>query len=312
MGNKKENSLFLRSGCLTPVAIRLYNDGKLTGEDLVNVNRHLEECSLCKEAVEGFKSIPGRKEQKDYVQDIKRGLSGLLNLRSDLSTGDKRIRRVYSYVAAAASVIVLIGVFSIYHFLLKQDNDMIADNIEVEQEAPEEISEEKIQPPEEKDIITSAEKKEQGRAKSGTPVDREKEIEVRKNELAAADKKKEIKKPEPAVPQQKGLMIDSGVRPDMELKPVFKVEGYEDFDDYINKNVKYPEAGLEQGVSDSVKVGFFINKKGKVENVSIVEGSYDVLNNEAIRIVSSSPPWIPAEKNGERVRYKMSVTVKFH
>jgi len=121
--------LFLPSGCLTPEGIRLFNDGKLTGENLKKIHRHLEECPLCKEAVEGFILIPDHMEQEEVVQDIREGLFSLLNEKRELSQGEMKIRRVYKYVAAAASVIIIAGMFSIYHFLLRQDNNMIADKI---------------------------------------------------------------------------------------------------------------------------------------------------------------------------------------
>ena len=114
MEKSQENNLFLPSGCLTPEVIRLFNDGKLTGENLKKIHRHLEECPLCKEAVEGFKLMPDFKEQEEAVQDIRKGLFRLLNKKHELSPGGMKIRRVYKYVAAAASVIFIVGLFSIY------------------------------------------------------------------------------------------------------------------------------------------------------------------------------------------------------
>ena len=63
MGKSQENNLFLPSGCLTTEAIRLFNDSKLTGENLMKIHRHLEECSLCKEAVEMWKALGWKFEE---------------------------------------------------------------------------------------------------------------------------------------------------------------------------------------------------------------------------------------------------------
>ena len=95
MRKNKKISLFLASDCLTPEAIRLFNENKITGENLKKIRRHLEKCPLCKEAVEGFKLIPDFIEQEELVQDIRKGLFRLLNEEHEFSPGEIKIRRVY-------------------------------------------------------------------------------------------------------------------------------------------------------------------------------------------------------------------------
>ena len=376
MGKSQENNLFLPSGCLTPEGIRLFNDGKLTGENLVKIHRHLEECPLCKEAVEGFKLMPDHKEQEEAVQDIRKGLFRLFNEKRELAVGEMKIRRVYKYVAAAASVIIIAGMFSIYHFLLKQDNNMIADNIEAEKAVPETRSEKQLQPGWEKEIVVPAVTPVQQPKGKGKGVDTkkseivtiDKQEEVEEPEVLAEEVKSGIKgkisrqvsaiqisgmdsddiekeaaltdegqvyeisgvevpeetkqkksivagvaaQPEPAVFEKQGVPEVSGAKKKMEIQPQFIVEGYKDFDDYIRKNVRYPEAALKMEIDGNVEVEFFVNKKGKVIKVAIVEGINEILNNEAIRVVSSSPRWIAAELKGEKLTSKMTISVEFY
>ena len=355
--------MFLPSGCLTPEAIRLYNDGKLTGENLKKIRRHLKECPLCKEAVEGFLLMPDFKEQEESVQDIRKGLFRLINKKRELSPGEIKIRRVYKYVAAAASVIIIAGMFSIYHFLLRPDNNMIADNIEAKKAVPETRSEKQLQSGREKEIVAPA----------VTPVKQPngKGVDTRKSEIVSIEKQEEIEEPEVLaeevksdikgkisrqvsaiqiggtesddteketaltdegqvyeisgveVPeetkQKKSVIAGIPAQPEpavfekqSETQPQFEVEGYKDFDDYIRKNVRYPETALTRGISGNVKVEFFVNKRGKVVKVSVVEGVDEILNNEALRVVSASPRWIAAELNGEKITRKMTVIVEFH
>ncbi len=375
MSMKKKISLFLASGCLTPEAIRLYNDGKLTGENLMKIRRHLEYCPLCKEAVEGFKFMPDHEEQKESVQDIRRGLFRLFNEKRELSQGDKKIRKVYKYVAAAASVISIVGAFSIYHFLLRQDNNMIADNIEVEKAVPETRSEKQLQPGREKGMIAPAVTPVQQPKGKGSGVD------TKKSEIVTIDKQEEIEAPEvlaeevklaekekisrqvsaiqingtesddteeeaaftdevhvyeisgveaPEETKQKKSAVAGIARGTTELtsekqafpkaakngdstesQPQFEVEGYEDFDDYIMQNTLYPESAIKEGTEGIVWVEFTINKKGKVKDIKVVESIDERLDNEAIRVVSSSPRWIAAEMNGKKITRKMTVTVEF-
>jgi len=367
MGKSQENNLFLSSGCLTPEAIRLYNDGKLTGENLKKIRRHLKECPLCKEAVEGFLLMPDFKEQEESVQDIRKGLFRLINKKRELSPGEIKIRRVYKYVAAAASVIIIAGMFSIYHFLLRPDNNMIADNIEAENSIHETISEKQLQPGREKEIVALAvipvqQPKGQGKGggidtKKSELVTIDKQEEIEEQELLAEEVKSEFKEkisrqvsaiqisgtesdgteknadiadedqvyeisgvevPE-ETKQKKSVVAGIPAQPEpavfekqSETQPQFEVEGYKDFDDYIRKNVRYPETALTRGISGNVKVEFFVNKKGKVVKVSVVEGINDILNKEALRVVSSSPRWIAAELNGEKITRKMTVIVEFY
>ena len=341
----------------------MFNDGKLTGESLKKINRHLEECPLCKEAVEGYKIMPDHKEQEETIQDIRKGLFGLINKKRELSAREMKIRRVYKYVAAAASVIIIAGMFSIYHFLLRQDNSMIADNIEAEKAVPETRSEKQLQPGREKEIVPPA--------VTSVQQPNGKGVDTKKSEIVTIEKQEEIEEPEVLteevksdikgkisrqvsaiqisgmdsddiekevaltdevqvyeisgveVPeetkQKKSVVTGVAAQPEpavfdkqSEIQPQFIVEGYEDFDDYIRKNIRYPEAALTKGISGNVKVEFFVNKKGKVIEVSVVEGIDEIINNEAIRVVSSSPRWIAAEINGEKITRKMTVTVEFY
>ncbi|MCD6566182.1 MAG: TonB family protein [Bacteroidales bacterium] len=355
MGKNKNISLFLASGCITPETIRLYNDGELAGEDLKKVDRHLEGCPLCKEAVEGYKLIPDHLEQGEAVQEIRKELFSLINKKRELSPGEMKIRRVYKYVAAAASVIIIAGIFSIYHFVLKQDNNMIADNIEAKKAVPETISEKQFQP-----VTPVQQPKEKGKGvdpKKDEIVTIEKQEEIEEPEVLAEEVKSDIKgkisRQVSAVqirdtesddaekdvfltdevqaykisgveaPEEKGrrksAVAGVAVQPEpvvfdnqSEIQPQFIVEEYKDFNDYIRKNIRYPEAALAKGISGNVKVEFFVNKKGKVIKVSVVEGIDEIINDEALRVVSSSPRWIAAEINGERITRKMIVTVEFH
>jgi TonB family protein len=366
MGKSQENNLFLPSGCLTPEAIRLYNDGKLTGENLMKIHRHLEECSLCKEAVEGFLLMPDHEEQEESVQDIRKGLFRLLNEKRELSPGDKKIRRVYKYVAAAASVIIIVGVFSIYHFLLRQDNNMIADNIEIEKAVTETRTEKQLQPvtpvqqpkgkrsgvdTKKSEIVTIdkqeeieapevmaeevklAKKEKISRQVSAIQIngtesdDAEKEAaltdEVQVYEISGVEAPEETKKKKSAVAgiarTTTELTSEKRAFPKVvnnggstESQPQFEVEGYEDFDDYIMQNTLYPESAIKEGTEGIVWVEFTINKRGKVKDVKVVESIDERLDNEAIRVVSSSPRWIAAEINGKKTTKKMTVSVEFH
>lgn len=375
MRQKQGNNLFLHSGCLTQEAIRRYNNNMLTGEELIQVKQHMEECPLCSEAAEGFKLMPDHEEQKESVQDIRKGLFRRLEERNESSRRHLKIAKTYRYVAAAASVILIVGIFSIYHFLLKQDNNMIADNIEAEKAVPETISEKRLQPGWEKEIVAPAvtpvpQPKGKGKGddtEKGKIVTIDKQEEIEEQEVLADEVKSDIKgkisrqvsaiqisgmdsddieeeaaltdegqayeisgvevpeetkqkksviagvaaQPEPAVFEKQGVPEVSGAKKKMEIQPQFIVEGYKDFDDYIMQNIQYPESAIKEGTEGVVLVEFTINKRGKVTDVKVVESIDERLDNEAVRVVFSSPRWIPAISEGNKVEVKKIVEVAF-
>ena len=65
------------------------------------------------------------------------------------------------------------------------------------------------------------------------------------------------------------------------------------------------------GVQGIVTVEFVVETDGSVTGVKVVRGIDDDLDREAVRVVSSSPKWRPATKNGEKVRVKYSLPIEF-
>ncbi|MBR7157471.1 MAG: TonB family protein [Bacteroidales bacterium] len=76
---------------------------------------------------------------------------------------------------------------------------------------------------------------------------------------------------------------------------------YNNFQNWVFNNVKYPEEAREKKLEGRVYVSFVVDEKGKVTNVTVVEGCHKVLDQEAVRVISSSPDWLPATMNGVSV-----------
>jgi TonB family protein len=80
---------------------------------------------------------------------------------------------------------------------------------------------------------------------------------------------------------------------------------------FIAKNVAYPVEAANQGISGRVYVSFVVAKDGSVEDVIVVRGVDSSLDNEALRVVSSLPKWIPGKMNGEAVKVAYTVPINF-
>ena len=82
--------------------------------------------------------------------------------------------------------------------------------------------------------------------------------------------------------------------------------------EYLMMNVKYPESAVKAKQQGNAIVGFVVGKDGTVSDVHIVKSTgYDVLDNEAMRVVKSMPAWEPGKQKGKHVNVKYNVPIRF-
>ena len=82
-------------------------------------------------------------------------------------------------------------------------------------------------------------------------------------------------------------------------------------DRWVYKYLKYPKTSIKEKSSGKVVVEFVVDKSGNVKDVTIVRSVTPALDDEAIKVVSSSPKWKPAELHGEKVSVKISIPIEF-
>jgi len=103
--------------------------------------------------------------------------------------------------------------------------------------------------------------------------------------------------------EDKPLMI-------VEQNPEFQ-GGYEGLFKYLAVNLRYPEAAKTYGIQSTVFVSFVVDKTGKVSNIKILRGIGYGCDEEAIRVVSEMPKWIPGRQNGQAVPVVFQIPIKF-
>lgn len=103
----------------------------------------------------------------------------------------------------------------------------------------------------------------------------------------------------------------------------FAYRGHTDFISWISQNIRCPKEAVLYGVEGNVYLAFDISPEGYVENVKVLRGAeveyYTkkkrtaalALNDEAVRVVSASPRWIPAMIGGEPVKVSYNVRISF-
>lgn len=84
-------------------------------------------------------------------------------------------------------------------------------------------------------------------------------------------------------------------------KPMFNGGEANTFSKWVNSHLNYPKDAKERHVQGTVIVRFTVDKYGYVKDVNVVSGVDPSLDNEAVRVVESSPRWTPARSQGRAV-----------
>ena len=87
--------------------------------------------------------------------------------------------------------------------------------------------------------------------------------------------------------------------------------GLEAMMEFLGRNTKYPDQALENGIQGRVYVQFVVYKDGSIKDVEVVNGSHEILNEEAVRVVKSMPKWVPGKQGGKSVNSRFTLPVKF-
>ena len=92
-----------------------------------------------------------------------------------------------------------------------------------------------------------------------------------------------------------------------EVKPMFQGGDANNFSKWINEHLIYPQDAKDAGKQGRVVLQFTVNKVGRMENIRVLRGCYQSLDEEALRVVKASPEWKPGMMDGKAV----SVTYTF-
>ena len=97
----------------------------------------------------------------------------------------------------------------------------------------------------------------------------------------------------------------------VEVTPKFNGGDANTFSRWVNQQLEYPETCKKEGISGRVTMSFTISETGQVTDVKVLRGVHNDLDNEAIRVVSSSPDWTPGIADGKAVAIKYTFPVLF-
>jgi periplasmic protein TonB len=88
-------------------------------------------------------------------------------------------------------------------------------------------------------------------------------------------------------------------------------DGLEAFYKFAAGNIHYPAQARRMGVEGKVFVEFVVSKDGTLTDIKVVKGIGSGCDEEAVRVVSMSPPWNPAKQRGKPVRQRIILPIIF-
>lgn len=99
----------------------------------------------------------------------------------------------------------------------------------------------------------------------------------------------------------------------VEIKPLFvNGQGEEAFTRWVFEHLKYPAEAKTKGIQGKVIASFVIDTDGYINDVRIVRGADPLLDDEAVRVLESSPKWErPGMVKDKKVRVKYNFPLNF-
>jgi len=80
---------------------------------------------------------------------------------------------------------------------------------------------------------------------------------------------------------------------------------------FLAKNIEYPTLAKENNIQGVVALTFVVGKDGSVTDVQVVKDIGGGCGKEAVRVVKSMPKWVAGEANGNPVKVRFTLPVRF-
>lgn len=117
--------------------------------------------------------------------------------------------------------------------------------------------------------------------------------------------------PPAAVEQPPEVSSDTNFFVKVDKQAEFQGGDIETFREWVQKNLVYPPDAIKEGIFGKVTVQFAVDENGKLSAVKIIRGVHPSLDNETIRVLKSSPDWVPAQTEGKNVKQQFVMPVVF-
>ncbi|MCC8145275.1 MAG: energy transducer TonB [Bacteroidales bacterium] len=81
---------------------------------------------------------------------------------------------------------------------------------------------------------------------------------------------------------------------------------------WLSDHINYPTEAAQKGIEGIVVTRFIIDATGNIKDPEVFRSSgNDLLDKEALRVVSLMPDWIPSEHKGKKVAMYYMLPIRF-
>jgi len=80
---------------------------------------------------------------------------------------------------------------------------------------------------------------------------------------------------------------------------------------FVSDALKYPDEAIINNIQGRVTIKFAVNINGSVDRIEVIRGIDPLLDNEALRIISTLPHFKPGKQNGVPVPVWFTIPVVF-
>lgn len=87
--------------------------------------------------------------------------------------------------------------------------------------------------------------------------------------------------------------------------------GMAGWNQYLGQNLQYPAQARRMGIEGTVIVVFTVNSDGSISDTEILRGIGGGADEEAIRVVQSSPNWEAGQQRGRVINTRMRLPIRF-
>ncbi len=81
--------------------------------------------------------------------------------------------------------------------------------------------------------------------------------------------------------------------------------------EFVQQELKYPEAAREQGIVGKVYVRFVIDENGDISQPEILKSADKLFNEPTLHVIKRMPKWTPGEDKGKKVKVYVVIPVSF-
>ena len=97
----------------------------------------------------------------------------------------------------------------------------------------------------------------------------------------------------------------------VEVMPSFRGGDLNTFREWVQRRIIYPKAAIDAKIQGRVSLTFIVEPDGSVSNVTIIQGIGEMIDDQVVNVIRSSPKWNPGLQRGQPVRVRYSFPLNF-